>query len=117
MAGIYLLLQNPTAAVEEYRKVLQLADRFNKGKEEVTVDTLQLIHTMYNLAEVLVTAPPSSHALRDDSLREDCRKLEEKYIQKYITQVRESDFCKFFTSSLNVSFYIVCLPLKINVRM
>lgn len=106
MAGIYLLLQNPTAAVEEYRKVLQLADRFNKGKEEVTVDTLQLIHTMYNLAEVLATAPPSSHALRDDSLRDDCRKLEEKYIQKYITQVSENK-CIFVSSQKSIGVVLL----------
>lgn len=90
LAGIYLLLQKPSAAVEQYRKVLQLADRYNKEKEEVTVDTLQLIHTMHNLAEVLATAPAASHTLRDDSLREDCRKQEEKYIQKYITQVEKN---------------------------
>lgn len=87
LAGIHLLLQNPVAAIEQYRKVLQLAERFNKEKEDVTVDTLQLIHTMHNLAEVLITAPSVAPTLRDDSLREDCRKQEEKYIQKYITQV------------------------------
>lgn len=87
LAGIYLLLQNPLAAIEQYRKVLQLADRFNKEKDEVTVDTLQLIHTMYNLGEILSTAPSVPPTLRDDSLREDCKKLEEKYIQKYISQV------------------------------
>lgn len=87
LAGIYLLLQNPFEAIEQYRKVLQLADRFGKEKEEVTVDSLQLIHTMHNLAELLVTAPPVAPTLRDGSLREDCKKLEEKYIQKYISQV------------------------------
>lgn len=87
LAGIYLLLQNPVEAVEQYRRVLQLADRFSKEKEEVTLDKLQLIHTMHNLGEVLSTAPPVAPTLRDSSLREDCKKLEEKYIQKYISQV------------------------------
>lgn len=86
LAGIYLLLQNPIAAIEEYRKVLQLAERFNNSND-VSVDTLQLIHTMYNLGEILITVPTIAPTLRDDSLKDDCKKLEEKYIGKYITQV------------------------------
>lgn len=103
LAGIYLLLQNPIQAVEEYRKVLQLAERFNMGNEQLTVDSLQLIHTMYNLSEILATASPVPPTLRDASLTDERKKLEEKYIGRYLNQVCYTDF-QFKLLSFQVQF-------------
>ncbi|KAK4881219.1 hypothetical protein RN001_004538 [Aquatica leii] len=88
LAGIYLLLQKPQEAIEEYRKVLQLAARFDAedNKKGVCVDKLQLIHTMYNLAEVIENHPPLHPTLRDDTLKQDYLNLQDKYMAKYITQ-------------------------------
>ncbi|XP_044756394.1 E3 ubiquitin-protein ligase SHPRH [Coccinella septempunctata] len=86
LAGIHLLMQNPAQAADEYRKVMHLSARFSEEKSEnnLTVDKLQLIHTMHNLADLLeknVGIPPTLH---DDTLRHDCEILEQKYIQKFI---------------------------------
>ncbi|KAF5299240.1 hypothetical protein FQA39_LY02413 [Lamprigera yunnana] len=87
LAGIYLLLQKPQEGIEQYRKVLQLAARFNaEDKNGVSVDKLQLIHSMYNLAEVIENHPPMHPTLRDDTLKQDCWALQEKYIGKFISQ-------------------------------
>ncbi|XP_018318562.1 E3 ubiquitin-protein ligase SHPRH [Agrilus planipennis] len=89
IAGIYLLLNNPEQAVEEYRKVLQLAARFNGESQKTegsTIDKLQLIHTMHNLADVLDMKPNVAPTLRDSTLRNDCRALQEKFIDKYIKE-------------------------------
>uniref|UniRef100_A0A1Y1LAC0 RING-type domain-containing protein n=3 Tax=Photinus pyralis TaxID=7054 RepID=A0A1Y1LAC0_PHOPY len=88
LAGIYLLLQNPLEATEHYRQVMQLAARFNneEDKKQLTIDKLQLIHTMHNLAEIIETYPNMPPTLRDQQLRQDCLNLQEKYLEKYITQ-------------------------------
>lgn len=105
LAGIYLLLQNPSAAISHYRKVLDLAERFSKENKEVTVDTLQLIHTMHNLAEILTTFETVPRSLQDISLRDDCKKHEEKYIQKYIIQVKSFIICYKKNIILTFVFY------------
>ncbi|KAF5302451.1 hypothetical protein FQR65_LT08541 [Abscondita terminalis] len=88
LAGIYLLLQKPQEAIQEYRKVLQLAARFNveDNKKAISVDTLQLIHAMYNLAAVIETHPPAHPTLRDDTLKQDYTNLQDKYMTKFISQ-------------------------------
>ncbi|KAJ8921378.1 hypothetical protein NQ315_002994 [Exocentrus adspersus] len=85
LAGIHLLMQGPQQAINYYREVLQLAARFSEGNKEakLTVDKLQVIHTMYNLAQILDTCQPSEPTLRDGTLRRDCAELEEKYIEKF----------------------------------
>jgi hypothetical protein len=94
LAGIYLLLQTPEHAIEEYRKVLQLYTRFTEEEKvaKLTVDRLQVIHTMHNLAEILEMCPVEDRTLRDDTLRKDCADLEQKYIERFISQV---GFCNF----------------------
>lgn len=77
-------MQNPVQAVEEYRKVLQLSQRF---KAKLAVDNLQLIHTMHNLSEVLAACPPVQPTLRDHTMVEDCAELEKQHIIRYICQV------------------------------
>lgn len=90
-AGIYLLLQNPRQAIEEYRKVLQISADFTpeKAKTPLSIDKLQLIHTMHNLAEVIVTCTDVGDTLRDHRLKEDCAALQDEYLQKYIKQVSD----------------------------
>ncbi|KAJ8932032.1 hypothetical protein NQ314_015005 [Rhamnusium bicolor] len=88
LAGIELLSQNPQKAIDYYREVLQLAARFSEDNKEVklTVDKLQIIHTMYNLAEVLDICQPNQPTLRDGNLRKDCAELEQKYVEKFMNE-------------------------------
>ncbi|KAJ3664999.1 hypothetical protein Zmor_000523 [Zophobas morio] len=88
LAGIYLLLQAPEQAIEEYRAVLQLYTRFTEEEKiaKLSVDKLQVVHAMHNLAEVLDTCATNGATLRDDTLRRDCQEVEKKYIEKFINQ-------------------------------
>ncbi|CAG9815357.1 unnamed protein product [Phaedon cochleariae] len=88
LAGLQLLLQNPQQAIDYYRQVLQLKSRFSEehGEAKLTVDKPQVIHTLYNLAEVLDDHTPDQPTLRDCDLRKDCGELEEKYMEKFIDE-------------------------------
>lgn len=89
LAGIYLLLENPNQAVEEYRKVLKLFARFSDKTNETNleIDRLQLIHTMHNLSEVLEIHKSAPPTLRDASLKEECDVLEKEYMERFTKQV------------------------------
>ncbi|XP_044258765.1 E3 ubiquitin-protein ligase SHPRH [Tribolium madens] len=89
LAGIYLLLEAPEQTIEEYREVLQLYTRFTEEEKisKLQVDKLQVIHTMYNLAEILdANTGKFARTLRDENLRKDCADLEQKYIERFINQ-------------------------------
>lgn len=86
MAGIHIILQKWVDASEKYREVLQSAD---KHKEHFQTDSLQLLHTLENLADLL----DGNHAgvpftLRDSSLRTDAEVVKKKYMKKYSDAVR-----------------------------
>ncbi|XP_066137838.1 E3 ubiquitin-protein ligase SHPRH isoform X1 [Euwallacea fornicatus] len=103
LAGLHLLMQYPEGAVNEYRKVLQLASQFSQAEKEgrLTIDKLLLIHTMHNLAEVLSSFTPKDRTLRDDSLREDCAKVEKQYIEKFMKETASGiDLCAALTNSI-----------------
>lgn len=69
-------------AVEKYRDVLRWAEEL---KDSVQTDTLQRLHTVHNLADVLSlnkrealeVIPPT---LRDDQLSEEAESLRQKYL-------------------------------------
>uniref|UniRef100_A0A6P7GAB7 E3 ubiquitin-protein ligase SHPRH-like n=1 Tax=Diabrotica virgifera virgifera TaxID=50390 RepID=A0A6P7GAB7_DIAVI len=92
LAGIHLLLKNPQEAINAYREVLRLVAKFPDEDfpgtmgfcRELSSDKLQVIHTLYNLAEVLDMYPPEHPTLRDTSLRNDCEEWEQKYLRERI---------------------------------
>lgn len=88
LAGIYCIQEEWPEAVDNYRKVLQITEEY---KEKVKVDTLQQIHALTNLAEILEKngqgIPPT---LRDDKLKIDAKILEDKYMQK-VTEEYDSN--------------------------
>ncbi|KAK9884497.1 hypothetical protein WA026_007338 [Henosepilachna vigintioctopunctata] len=110
MSGIYLLLQNPIEAAAQYRKVMQLSTRFSGKDSEhnLEVDTLQMIHTMHNLADLLDANDNVPPTLRDSSLRNDCRLLEQKYIEKFsnntLTAYQEANNSQASTNELQSQF-------------
>lgn len=77
--------------MEEYRKVLQLSSRFTEEKNEnhLTIDKLQLVHTMYNLSEILSSCPPVQPTLRDHTIQDEYLLLEKRYMERYISEVRK----------------------------
>ncbi|KAL0274386.1 UNVERIFIED_CONTAM: hypothetical protein PYX00_006830 [Menopon gallinae] len=86
VAGIFCIEEDWYNAVEYYRRVLQIAEEYN---EKVHVDSLQRIHTLTNLAEVLhFSGDNVPRTLRDDSLTEQAKQLEDKYMQKAIGDLK-----------------------------
>ena len=58
----------------------------HKGK--IKTDSLQKLHTVTNLAEILESKPPDIlPTLRDDTLRDEARSLHKKYLGKYHTSI------------------------------
>ncbi|XP_063230328.1 E3 ubiquitin-protein ligase SHPRH isoform X2 [Bacillus rossius redtenbacheri] len=87
MAGIGLINEKYPETVELYRQVLRTSEEHNFLK----TDSLQKIHAMHNLAEVLAlhagSVPPT---LRDDKLLEEVKDLETEYISKHETLLAAS---------------------------
>ncbi|XP_069684447.1 E3 ubiquitin-protein ligase SHPRH isoform X2 [Periplaneta americana] len=85
LAGIHIIRENWTKAVETYRSVLRIAEEY---KDKLKTDKLQMIHTLHNLADMLDGHHEGiSPTLRDDKLREEARALEQKYMHKCDIQV------------------------------
>ncbi|XP_057665468.1 E3 ubiquitin-protein ligase SHPRH isoform X2 [Diorhabda carinulata] len=87
LAGIHILENSHQEAINNYRQVLQLVARFSGDKCEakLTIDKPQVIHTLYNLAEIISIYPPEQPTLRDENLKTDCIELERKYMEKFIS--------------------------------
>ncbi|ODN03793.1 E3 ubiquitin-protein ligase SHPRH [Orchesella cincta] len=88
MAGLYIIQSNFKESADKYRQVLQSAE---KQKEHFQTDSLQLLHTIENLAEIL----DGNHdgipfTLRDESLRANASELREKYMKKYADAVKST---------------------------
>ncbi|XP_025199699.1 E3 ubiquitin-protein ligase SHPRH [Melanaphis sacchari] len=78
IAGLYLIRSEPNTAVEHYRTVLGLMDKYKDKK--LKIDTCQKIHVMYNLATVIDENVTVSHALSDSDLKKDMELLEKEYL-------------------------------------
>nr|CAI5818285.1 unnamed protein product [Callosobruchus analis] len=103
LAGISLLEGRHQEAVGYYRDVLQLKARFSEGQKDtkLSVDKLQLVHTMHNLAEILEQHPPDHPTLRDESLRKDCIEVEQQYMEKFLNETSTAyKSCKDYGSKI-----------------
>lgn len=68
-------------AAEKYREVLRSAE---EHEQRIKTDTLQKLHTITNLAEILEAGHQGvSPTLRDDQLRSEAGKLKDYYMGKY----------------------------------
>uniref|UniRef100_A0A1B6EFY9 RING-type domain-containing protein n=1 Tax=Clastoptera arizonana TaxID=38151 RepID=A0A1B6EFY9_9HEMI len=102
ISGLYYVQDEYLKAVESYREVLHLIQEY---KHKLKVDSLQKVHVLHNLAEILENhpgiAPPT---LRDENLRSDLAELEWKYVNKRelsMTNCKTSlDKCKEYISDL-----------------
>uniref|UniRef100_A0A0A9VZY3 E3 ubiquitin-protein ligase SHPRH n=2 Tax=Lygus hesperus TaxID=30085 RepID=A0A0A9VZY3_LYGHE len=85
LAGINWINFEYSATIECYRSILQIAKDY---EHVVKIDTLQMIHTLHNLAEALENHGAGvPHTLRDASLREEANALEDYYLKKTEEQV------------------------------
>ena len=86
LAGLDIIDQKFSDAAEKYREVLRVVE---EHKEKIKTDTLQKLHSVTNLAELLEAShegiPPT---LRDDKLRDEALELKSKYLEKYTTAVK-----------------------------
>ncbi|KAK6631898.1 hypothetical protein RUM44_006928 [Polyplax serrata] len=100
LAGIHAILEEWETAVSYYRQVLQFTEEY---KDKIQIDSLQRIHTMTNLAEVLAAhsegIPPT---LRDGSLKTEAKILEDKYMQTAISDLMsDENLLKGLTSKVS----------------
>lgn len=88
IAALFIIKEYWIQAVDTYRSVLHLAQEY-EGK--LKIDSLQRIHTMHNLAEVLDADHHGiSRTLRDSSLREYSTALEQRYLEKRETRLEST---------------------------
>ncbi|XP_029341320.1 E3 ubiquitin-protein ligase SHPRH-like [Acyrthosiphon pisum] len=78
IAELYLHVNEPAAAVEHYRTVLELIEKYNDKKLEI--DICQKIRAMYNLSTVLDENTTLNRALNDSDLKRDVELLEKEYL-------------------------------------
>lgn len=102
LAGIYTLMENHLEAAAKYRQVLQLHSEYSGTKASVNVkmDTLQFIHTLHNLSELLRTFNDIPPTLRDETLKDEYNTQQQKYIKKFAndTKTALNDFNKLCNS-------------------
>ena len=88
-AALHIINKQWAQAADKYRDVLRWAEEL---KDSVKTDSLQRLHTLHNLAEVLQRAPAGSvpPTLRDDSLDEEAAALRQRYLGRALASVEAS---------------------------
>ncbi|XP_005088907.1 E3 ubiquitin-protein ligase SHPRH [Aplysia californica] len=88
LAGLAILRGKLLDAVDKYREVLRSVE---EHKERFRTDDLQQLHAMHNLAWVLDSKPEGlAPTMRDASLKEQCRELKDKYMNKATANIGAS---------------------------
>ena len=83
LAGLDIIVQHFSEAAEKYREVLRNVE---EHKDKIKTDTLQKLHSVTNLAELLEASHEGiAPTLRDDTLRDEGKQLQSKYLSKYST--------------------------------
>ena len=90
LAGLDIIEEKWKDAVDKYREVLRLVEEY---KSRIKTDSLQRLHTMTNLAEMLELKKDDSIAptLRDSELRVEAKAIQDKYLAKYSTSVKAAN--------------------------
>ncbi|KAL4232699.1 hypothetical protein ACF0H5_007387 [Mactra antiquata] len=88
-AGLHIINEEYSESVEKYRDVLRSVE---EHKDTLKTDTLQQLHAMYNLREILNTKPDGvSPTLRDDLLETQILELKDKYMAKAVAYVKSTE--------------------------
>lgn len=89
LAGIHSILEEWETSVDYYRQVLQFTEEY---KDKIHIDSLQRIHTLTNLAEILqYHSQGIAPTIRDDYLKNDAKVLEDKYMQNAISELNSDE--------------------------
>lgn len=84
LAAIFIICNTWLKAIDVYERILKLNDEF-KGR--LSVDSLQMIHTLHNFAEILEQHEHvSSLNVTCQDLRAQCKTVEEEYMRKRDSQ-------------------------------
>ncbi|KAG1714827.1 E3 ubiquitin-protein ligase SHPRH [Nymphon striatum] len=90
-AGIYILQQDYSAAIQVYRDTL---NSIEEHKNRLKTDKLQQIHTLHNLAEVIEMLGDAmdqvGRTTRDENLRNEAINLRTRYLDKIKNQIEQS---------------------------
>ncbi|KAH3735745.1 E3 ubiquitin-protein ligase SHPRH-like [Dreissena polymorpha] len=88
-AGLHIIQEQYSEAVDKYREVLMSVEE-HKGR--LKTDSLQQLHAMYNLNEILASQPAGvAPTLRDDQLPRQIEELKERYLAKAIAYVTSTE--------------------------
>lgn len=88
LAGVHIIKEEWPEAVEMYRDVL----RSIQEHAGIKTDSLQQLHVLHNLAEILEAGHQNIQpTLRDSTLREEAESIRKRYLQHYPQQVTASD--------------------------
>ena len=88
LAAILIIKEEWKTAVETYREVLRSVEEH----KNIKTDSLQRLHSIYNLAELLEAKHTDIEpTLRDASLREEVDEIKTKYLKQYPAKVKEVD--------------------------
>jgi len=88
LAGLDVIGEKWSEAVDKYREVLRSAE---EHKGTLKTDTLQKLHTVTNLAELLEAKHEGiDPTMRDSELRTEAQALKDRYMTKYLAGVNGS---------------------------
>ncbi|CAB3995131.1 E3 ubiquitin- ligase SHPRH, partial [Paramuricea clavata] len=84
LAGTYILQENWQNAVDVYREAMA---SWKEHEELFKTDSLQKLHTLHNLHDVLSKFDSNTRTLADDFLQQKASEIRDKYLQKWKDQV------------------------------
>ncbi|XP_064122069.1 E3 ubiquitin-protein ligase SHPRH-like [Macrobrachium nipponense] len=116
LAGVHIINEEWKEAVDMYREVLRSVE----DHSNIKTDSLQRLHTIHNLAEILEANHEGVHpTLRDSTLREEAAALRKRYLQQYPEKVAaahteclsNTESVKTFEANYNsnISWWLVAL--------
>ncbi|XP_045197702.2 E3 ubiquitin-protein ligase SHPRH-like isoform X2 [Mercenaria mercenaria] len=88
-AGLHIINEQFVEAVEKYRDVLRSVE---EHKDTLKTDSLQQLHAMYNLHEILMSKPEGvDPTLRDHQLSKQIDELRDKYMAKAVAYAKSTE--------------------------
>lgn len=89
LAALDIIKGDYSEAVDKYREVLRSVE---EHKENFKTDSLQQLHTLHNLSEVIQSKPEGVHpTLRDETLAEEANGIRDRYLKLYPQRTAEAE--------------------------
>ncbi|KAB7507906.1 E3 ubiquitin-protein ligase SHPRH [Armadillidium nasatum] len=99
LAALDIIRGNYGEAVSKYREVLRSVE---EHKKNIKTDSLQQLHTLHNLSEIIQGNHEGIHpTLRDGSLKEEAKAIRDKHLKIYPQRIAEAELeCRQSTLSI-----------------